>query len=79
MCSYCINIETGNDYNPIIASEMDFGFFGNVEADVYLASDTTNQRNKKPFMILGLCENDGTGEFERKVRINFCPMCGGEL
>lgn len=74
MCSYCTNIETGDDYNPIIASKVDFGFFGNVDADVWMG-----KRNGYPYIILGLCEDNGTGEYERVEQINYCPMCGRDL
>ena len=74
MCSYCLNVETGDNYEPIIKSKVDFGFFGNVSVDVYIG-----KRNGYPYMILSLCEDNGIGEFERQAQINYCPMCDRDL
>ena len=75
MCDYCKNIDTGDDYNPILSAHIDFGFFGNVDADIYL----TKGINNYPVMRLGLCENNGIGETEYIQFISYCPMCGRKL
>lgn len=76
MCEYCKNIETGDDYFPIISLKQSFGFFGNVDVDVYLARDHTPDN---PLMILGMCQDKGGGNAEAITEINFCPMCGRDL
>lgn len=76
MCEYCKNIETGDDFHPILNIKESFGFFGNVDVDVYLARDHTPDN---PLMILGMCQDKGAGNAEAITEINFCPMCGRDL
>lgn len=76
MCEYCKNIDTGDDYNPIISLNEYFGFFGIVDIDVYLQKNPTH---KYPQMVLGLCENDGKGNDICIKKIKYCPICGRDL
>lgn len=75
MCKYCKNVDTGDDYNPILSAHIDFGFFGNVDADVYLRRAI----NGNVVLDLSLCEDDGSANDSYINFIKYCPMCGRKL
>ena len=71
MCEFCKNVETGNDYNPIVSSEINLGFAGTLFIDVSLG------RGAK--MNLDCCMDTKDNNSSKSVKINFCPMCGRKL
>lgn len=72
MCNFCLNVQTGDDYNPLIQQKLDFGFFGEADVDVYLAGTLA----ENPVMVLGVCQNNGSASVESEVKISYCPICG---
>lgn len=76
MCEYCKNVDTGDDYYPILNSHIDFGFFGNVGANIYLKRGGS----ERPLLVLRLHEYNGRGVSEEHIQsIKYCPMCGRKL
>ncbi len=74
-CKFCSNIDSGNEYTPLLSIELEFGFFGRVGTDVYMAKSVADE----PYLSIGICCYEGTGEAEKKIPINFCPVCGRSL
>lgn len=69
MCKYCENVRTGDDYCPIISTELPFGILGDIWFDVVLVGNM----QKDP--AISLQYQDG----EERVKIKYCPMCGEKL
>ena len=49
MCEYCKNLETGDDYKPIIEKKLNCGFLGKASADVAIVRFEGN-----PVLELGI-------------------------
>ena len=68
MCKYCDFDEDGVPKSNLLNEEIDFGEFGKKTLYVTFLDDET--------LYAGL---DIFDDLERKVKINFCPMCGRKL
>jgi hypothetical protein len=77
MCEYCKNIDTGNDYHPIIEAKLPLGFAGNILADVVLSR--ASPADPYPLMSLMAITDGGHDEFVQSIEIKYCPMCGRKL
>lgn len=68
MCEFCKNVDTDDDYNPLVESEIKFGKLCTLDTGVYLAA-----RKKKASLVLGFNIKNCSEEY---THINYCPMCG---
>lgn len=68
MCEYCDFNGVGIPKNDLMKEEVDFGEFGKKTLYVNFFDEGT--------LYVGL---DIFDDLERKVKINFCPMCGRKL
>lgn len=76
-CEFCKNVETGNDFNPMVSMRVDFGMFGTADIDVDLTREYENP--KEPRLMVSITPFYGENSLCDKVPIKFCPMCGREL
>ena len=73
MCECCKNVSTRNDYNPIIEGKISMGFMGNLLIDVFLSR---NNEGDAELVIGGCTSTCSDNSFEKKTKINYCPVCG---
>ena len=71
MCKYCKNVTTGNDYNPIVSTEFDFGFIGKLSVDAVILGNNGGAR-----IGISACMDQADSNMEKTVKMNFCPICG---
>ncbi len=70
-CKFCKNVDTGDDYTPVIRTEIPFGDIAKLTADVFLG-----ERKGNPSLGLGVMMEHAK---EKTITINYCPMCGRRL
>ena len=72
MCEYCKNATTGNNYNPIVSIEFDFGFIGKMTVDTVILGDKFGNAR----IGIAACMDQADSNMEETVKMNFCPICG---
>lgn len=73
MCEFCKNINSGDNFEPILSKILDLGILGDFMIDVYLRSDSEGNAA----IVMEGCSSYGNKECEAVVtKINYCPICG---
>ncbi len=73
-CEYCKNVDTGDDFNPIVTMMLDFGVFSKADVDVDLVREMG-----VPKLMVSITPDNADDSLCKSVPIKFCPMCGREL
>ena len=73
MCEYCKNLETEDDYKPIVEKKLDCGLLGKASVDVAIVRIEGN-----PVLELGILP-DKQPVLGGHIKIKYCPMCGRML
>ena len=76
-CRFCRNIDTGDDYEPIVAGTLDAGIFGRFAIDAVIVNNGLAE--KHPCLALMGCQENGSATYEKYADIKYCPICGREL
>lgn len=76
MCDWCKNVETGDDYYPLIADTISLGFFGECDFNIYLGRTIDDHF---PALIQTISQIEGNNEASTVQSIHYCPMCGEKL
>lgn len=71
MCKYCKNVKTGDDFEPLINLNLNFGMIGKTQMYIYLAQESK--------LTADLLFSDQSNDKVKSIKIKYCPMCGERL
>jgi hypothetical protein len=71
MCKYCKNVKTGDDFEPLINLNLNFGMIGKTQMYIYLAPESK--------LTADLLFPDQSNDKAKSIKIKYCPMCGERL
>ena len=71
MCKYCKNVKTGDDFEPLINLNLNFGMIGKTQMYIYLAQESK--------LTADLLCPDQSNDKTKSIKIKYCPMCGERL
>ena len=75
-CRYCRNFDTGDDYEPFIENEVDFGFLGRMSIGAYISPKDFYRSSAGVELCYSMDTGDSCVVFKE---INYCPICGRKL
>ena len=71
MCKYCENVKTGDNFEPLINLNLNFGMIGKPQMYIYLAPESK--------LKVDLLFPDENNDKAKSIKIKYCPMCGERL
>lgn len=72
-CEYCKNVDTGDNYYPILEETYSFGFAGMLMVDAVITRDIGSST---VYLELDGCMDQNDSNRTKRIPIKFCPMCG---